>query len=145
VTITLNMYVCLSFHSHETSQPSLDGFFMKFLHLSTVWKYVKTIQVQLKSYNNNGYFMWRPMYIYGKFFAKFFLEWEMFHTKVVKKIKTHILCSITFFQISCCSWYVEEHGIARQATDNMTCALRMLDKSDCTHSKYVILIAFRQQ
>jgi len=28
--------------------------------------------------------------------AKFFLEWEMFQTNVVEKIKTHILCSITF-------------------------------------------------
>ena len=29
--------------------------------------------------------------------AQFFLEWEMFQTKVVEKIKTHILCSIIFF------------------------------------------------
>jgi beta-galactosidase GanA len=29
--------------------------------------------------------------------AEFFLEFEMFQTKVVEKIKTHILCSITFF------------------------------------------------
>jgi len=28
-----------------------------------------------------------------------FLEWEMFHTKVVEKIKTRILCSIIFFKI----------------------------------------------
>ena len=26
--------------------------------------------------------------------AQFFLEWEMFRTKVVEKIKTHILCSV---------------------------------------------------
>jgi hypothetical protein len=29
--------------------------------------------------------------------AHFFLESEMFQTKVVEKIKTHILCSATFF------------------------------------------------
>ena len=29
--------------------------------------------------------------------AHFFLEWEMFQTEVVEKIKTHILCSVTFF------------------------------------------------
>jgi hypothetical protein len=29
--------------------------------------------------------------------AHFFVEWEMFQTKVVVKIKTLILCSITFF------------------------------------------------
>ena len=31
------------------------------------------------------------------YLAQFFLEWEMFQTKVVEKIKTHILCSETFF------------------------------------------------
>jgi uncharacterized protein (DUF362 family) len=31
------------------------------------------------------------------YLAEFFLEWEMFQTKVVEKIKTHILCSITLF------------------------------------------------
>jgi hypothetical protein len=30
---------------------------------------------------------------------KFFLEWEMFQAKVVEKIKTHILYSITFLNI----------------------------------------------
>ena len=29
--------------------------------------------------------------------AEFFLEWEMFQTNVVEKIKTHILCAMTFF------------------------------------------------
>jgi len=28
----------------------------------------------------------------------------MFQTKVVEKIKTHILCSVTFFQKSCRLW-----------------------------------------
>jgi hypothetical protein len=32
------------------------------------------------------------------YLAQFFLEWEMFHTKVVQKIKTHFLCSITLFK-----------------------------------------------
>ena len=31
------------------------------------------------------------------YLAQFFLEWEMFQTKVVEKIKTHILCSVAFF------------------------------------------------
>jgi len=30
--------------------------------------------------------------------AQFFLEWEMFQKKIVKKIKTHILCSVIFFE-----------------------------------------------
>ena len=31
------------------------------------------------------------------YLAQFFLEWEMFQTKRAEEIKTHILCSITFF------------------------------------------------
>jgi hypothetical protein len=34
---------------------------------------------------------------FWSYVAQFFLEWEMFQTKVVEKIKTHILCSVTFF------------------------------------------------
>ena len=33
--------------------------------------------------------------------ARFFLEWDMFETKCVEKIKTHILCSIAFSQKLC--------------------------------------------
>jgi hypothetical protein len=29
--------------------------------------------------------------------TKFFLEWEMFQTIFVEKIKAHILCAINFF------------------------------------------------
>ena len=32
------------------------------------------------------------------YLSRFFLECEMFHTKVVEKIKIHILCSVTFFE-----------------------------------------------
>jgi hypothetical protein len=43
----------------------------------------------------------------------------MFQTNVVEKIKTHILCSVTFFRKSCRLWdNVEKHGRARQAIDN---------------------------
>ena len=34
---------------------------------------------------------------FWSYLAHFFLEWEMFQTKAVEKIKTHILCSVTFF------------------------------------------------
>jgi hypothetical protein len=41
---------------------------------------------------------------FWSYLAKFFLEWKMFQTKVVEKIKTHILSSITFFRKSCRLW-----------------------------------------
>jgi len=31
------------------------------------------------------------------YLAQFFLEWEMFQTKIVEDVRTHILCSVTFF------------------------------------------------
>ena len=37
-------------------------------------------------------------------FAEFFLEWEVFQTKVAEKIKTRILCSIIFLRISRLLW-----------------------------------------
>ena len=39
----------------------------------------------------------KTIYIFLSYLAHFFLEWEMFETKLVEKIKTLILCSVTFF------------------------------------------------
>ena len=78
--------------------------FHPILHLSIFRKPVSKIQVTLQSDNNNRYFTWRPIYIFFSYLAQFFSEWEMFQTKVVEKIKTHILCSVTFFRKSCRLW-----------------------------------------
>jgi hypothetical protein len=59
----------------------------------------------------------------------------MFQTKVVEKIKTHIL--------SCNLWdNVEKYDRARQATDDNI--IRHM-RSACTHSKYIVLLAFAWQ
>ena len=53
--------------------------------------------------------------------SRWILEWEMFQEKVVEKIKTHILCSITLFflQNPCLLWdNVEKYSKARQARDD---------------------------
>jgi len=55
------------------------------------------IQVLLKFEKNNEYVTWRPIYVFDHLPLSF-LEWEMFRTKFVEKIKTHILCSITFVE-----------------------------------------------
>ena len=34
---------------------------------------------------------------FWSYLVQFFLEWEMFQTQVVGEIKTHIVCSVTFF------------------------------------------------
>jgi hypothetical protein len=53
-------------------------------------------QSTLKSDKNNGTSC-EDQYTFLSHLAHFFLEWEMFETYVVEKIKTPILCSITFF------------------------------------------------
>ena len=82
------------------------------------------------------------------YLAQFLLEWEMFQTNVVEKIKTHILCSVMFLRKSCRLWdNVGKYGRLGQATGNirrMRSACRIPKATD-THSEYVILIAFPLQ
>ena len=57
-------------------------------------------------------------YVHLWYFAELFLEWEIFETKAIEKIKTHILYSVTYFWKSCHLWdNVEKYGKDRQATD----------------------------
>ena len=64
--------------------------------------------------------LYEHLYIHLWYLAEFFLEWEMFRSKVVGSIKTHFLSSITFFpRKSCRLWdHVEKYGRARQAADD---------------------------
>ena len=53
------------------------------------------------------------------YLAQFFLEREMFQTKVVEEIKTHILRSETCFRKPCRLWdNVEKSCTAGEATDD---------------------------
>ena len=66
---------------------------------------------------------------FWSYLAQFFLEWETFRTKVVEKIKKHILCSVTFFEYSAVYEKIwKKNCTTRQATDdNMAHANYMLD------------------
>ena len=58
---------------------------------------------------------------FWSYIAHLFLEWEMFETKGVEKIKVHILYSVTFFRKSYRLWEnVEKYCRAGQATDYNT-------------------------
>ena len=63
-----------------------------------------------------------------QYHTEFLLEGEMFQTKVVENIKTHILCSMTFSRKSYRLWdKVEKYYTAGQAIDdNMAHAHCML-------------------
>ena len=56
-----------------------------------------------------------------QYLADFFWEWEMFQVRVVDKIKTHILYSVTFSPLKSCRLWdnVEKYGGARDDADNM--------------------------
>ena len=59
----------------------------------------------------------------------FFLEWEMFQTKVVKEIKTHFYFSIFFKKKLYHLWdnVVKYCGAAQTTDENMAHVLCMLD------------------
>ena len=63
------------------------------------------------------------------YLVQFFFEWNMFQTKIVEKIKTHIYVTYRFFLKPFRLWdNVKKCGTAGQATDdNMVHALCMLD------------------
>ena len=60
-------------------------------------KSVENIRVSLKSGKNNGYFTRRPIYIQYNISLHSSQNEKCFRKKVLDKIKTHILCSVTFF------------------------------------------------
>ena len=64
-----------------------------------------------------------------QYLAELFLEREMFQMKIVQKIKTHIIWSVTFFWKSCRLWEnFEKYGGARKAAHNNMAARCVLDK-----------------
>jgi hypothetical protein len=63
------------------------------------------------------------------YLAQFFLEWKMFQTKFVDRVKTHFHVQLLFFRKSCCLWdNVRKYCTAGQrADDNIARAHCMLD------------------
>jgi hypothetical protein len=83
----------LSVHMKNLGSDLLD--FSQIWYLSTFpkicpenWSFINLWQEKRALYVKNNVHLW--------LFTDFFLEWEIFQTKVIEKIKTHILCSVTF-------------------------------------------------
>ena len=109
--------------------------FHEIWYLSVFRKPVENIQVSLKSHKKNGYFTWRPILHFWSYLAHSFLEWEMFQTKVVEKIKTHFVFNNFFFRKSYRFWdYVGKYSRAGQATDDNAHAYFMLDTEGYNHT-----------
>jgi len=90
------------------------------------WKSVKKVPVSLKCDEKTGYFTKRPIHIFYHISLIFL---ELFQTKGVENIKTHILYSVTFFRKSChLLGNAEKFCRGRQAKDdNMARAHCMVD------------------
>jgi len=107
---------------------------------------VEKIQFPLHFGKNNGYFTWRPVYIFDNTSFNFF-EWEMFQTKVVEKIKTHFLCSITLENRAV--YEMMWKNVVESDRPQMTIWCMQIacwipiSKSTNTQSEYVILIAIQ--
>jgi hypothetical protein len=99
-TITFVMSVCLSVSTsvrpHGTTRLPLHGFY-EVWHLRIFRKSVEKARVSLKSDKNNGYFTWRPIYVSDHNLFNYSYN-EKCWKQICREIKTHILCSKTFFE-----------------------------------------------
>jgi hypothetical protein len=68
------------------------------LYFSIFRKHVNKTQVTLKPDKNNGYFTWRPTYLYDNISLISSWNEKCFRQKLYRKSK-HILCSIFFLKI----------------------------------------------
>jgi hypothetical protein len=81
----------------------------------------------------------KTIILFLSYLAHFFLEWEMFRTKVVEKIKTHFIFNNFFFWKPCCLWEnVEIYCRAGQAADE--CMVHALCVMDTWGYRYTLRI-----
>ena len=112
-------------------------------NLIIVRKSVEKIQVPLKSEKNDGYFTWRPIQMFWSYLHQFFLECEMFRTKIVEKIKTHILSSIILFTKVVPFTKHSAKNCRAETLDDITWhkhSACWITNATNTHSEYVILV-----
>jgi hypothetical protein len=96
---------------------------------------------------------------FWSYLAQFFLKWEIFQTKVIDEIKTHISCSVTFsfflyliyiYIFLNCTVYEIMWKNTVEWVKPQTIIWRMriacwITKATDTHSQYAILTAFTLQ
>jgi hypothetical protein len=83
LSIYTSIHTELNYHWTELHEICIPGFFLK--TLSRKFKFQQALYVKI--------------FVHLWHLAKLSLEWEMFQTQVVEKIKKHILSSVTYFPI----------------------------------------------
>ena len=86
---------------------------------------------------------------FWSYLSQVFLEWEIFHTKSVWKIKTHFIFYIIFFPENHVAYEIMWKNMVEANRPQMIIR-RMhfacwITKATNTHSEYIILIAFHLQ
>ena len=120
--VSFVMSVCPSLHSHGTIRFPLNGFawYLKSEYFSKICLENTSLIKMWQEWP--GFSMKTNVHL--RSYIVQFLERKIFQTAVLEKIKTHILCSITFFiffRKSCRLWdNVEKYCRAEQATDYNT-------------------------
>jgi hypothetical protein len=119
-SISIDTSVC----AHGTTRLPLDGFWLNLI-FKLLSRCVEKIQVLLHLTRISA--TWHETFSHlWQYLDELFLEWKMFSIKVIEKIKTHILCFITFFRKSCRLWdNVEKYCAAREATNNAIRRMRV--------------------
>jgi len=95
------MSVCPSVHMEQLTSHWTD--FHEIWCFNTFRKSVKKIQVSLKSDKNNGYFTWKPIFVFDHITLSSSYNDNFFRKKQsLRDNKTHIWCSVPFFSENPC-------------------------------------------
>ena len=93
-------------------------------------------------YNNNGYFTWRPIHIFGHVFLSYSKNEKCFERMLIKTKQKNIFCSIIFLIVPFMRKYGKKYTRPGLATMTIWCMWHACWKRKCTntHSEYVILL-----
>jgi len=135
--------VQLSTHMEQLGSHGVD--FHEIWDLSIFQKSVKKIQVSLKSDKNNRY-LHEDIYFWS-YLAHFFLEWKMFHAKVLEEVKTHFIFSIFLDNLAVneIMWTNIVELYRPQMTKWCLCIACWIPKATNTYSEYQNTFCFPLQ
>jgi hypothetical protein len=112
----LSAFLSIPVHLEQLGCSWMD--FHEIRYLRIFQKFVKKIQVSLKSDKNNRCFKWIAVYVYNSNWPNSALSGRFFRQKLHRKSK-HILYPVNFFWKFFHLWdNVEKYGGAKQATDD---------------------------
>ena len=135
--------LCLSVSPKGTTRSPLDGFSLNLI-LRDFSKVCRENRTFIKIYQWLVLYMKTCVHLW--YVAEFFLEWEMFQTKVVEKIKTHFMLNKFFSENRAVYEIMWKNMVERDRPQirrmRVACWIR---KATNIHSQYVTLITFPQQ